>query len=68
MTRSDSIGVDLHHHVIQICVLDEQGERVAEERIRYCSLERDGRRSRSCDDSFPRAASRWKPSDSIAGL
>jgi transposase len=39
MTRSYSIGVDLHHHVIQICVLDERGDRVAEERIRYENLE-----------------------------
>jgi transposase len=33
------IGVDLHRTVIQICVLDERGERIAEERIRYQSLE-----------------------------
>jgi len=39
MTRSYSIGVDLHHCVIQICVLDERGERVAEGRIRYSTLD-----------------------------
>lgn len=39
MTKSYSIGVDLHHRVIQICVLDERGERNAEERIRYRNLE-----------------------------
>jgi predicted NBD/HSP70 family sugar kinase len=33
------IGVDLHRTVIQICVLDARGERVAEERVRYQSLE-----------------------------
>jgi len=33
------IGVDLHRTVIQICVLDERGERIAEERLRYGSLE-----------------------------
>ena len=33
------IGIDLHRTVIQICVLDERGERIAEERIRYQSLE-----------------------------
>jgi transposase len=33
------IGIDLHRTVIQICVLDARGERVAEERIRYKSLE-----------------------------
>ena len=33
------IGVDLHRTVIQICVLDAQGERLAEERFRYESLE-----------------------------
>lgn len=33
------IGIDLHRTVIQICVLDEQGEIVAEERVRYTSLE-----------------------------
>jgi transposase len=33
------IGIDLHRTVIQICVLDERGETVAEERIRYESLE-----------------------------
>ena len=33
------IGIDLHRTVIQICVLDERGESVAEERIRYESLE-----------------------------
>jgi len=39
MTTAYSIGVDLHRNVIQICVLDERGERVAEERKRYRSLE-----------------------------
>jgi transposase len=33
------IGIDLHRTVIQICVLDKRGERIAEERIRYQSLE-----------------------------
>lgn len=33
------IGIDLHRTVIQICVLDEGGEAVAHERIRYSSLE-----------------------------
>lgn len=33
------IGVDLHRSVIQICVLDTQGEPVAEQRFRYESLE-----------------------------
>jgi transposase len=33
------IGIDLHRTVIQICVLDEHGERIAEERMRYESLE-----------------------------
>jgi transposase len=33
------IGIDLHRTVIQLCVLDERGERIAEERIRYQSLE-----------------------------
>lgn len=33
------IGIDLHRTVIQICVLDGQGERLAEERIHYESLE-----------------------------
>jgi len=33
------IGVDLHRTVIQICVLDEAGEPVSHERIRYTSLE-----------------------------
>lgn len=33
------IGIDLHRTVIQICVLNERGERIAEERIRYQSLE-----------------------------
>ena len=33
------IGIDLHRNVIQICVLDERGEQIAEERIRYESLE-----------------------------
>jgi transposase len=33
------IGIDLHRTVIQICVLDERGERIAEERIRYQRLE-----------------------------
>ena len=32
------IGIDLHRTVIQICVLDEQGEVVREERISYHSL------------------------------
>jgi transposase len=33
------IGIDLHRTVTQICVLDERGERIAEERVRYESLE-----------------------------
>jgi len=33
------LGIDLHRTVIQICVLDAQGERIAEERFRYGSLE-----------------------------
>jgi transposase len=33
------IGIDLHRTVIQICVLDERGERVAEERFRSHGLE-----------------------------
>ena len=33
------IGVDLHRTVIQICVLDEYGDLVAQERVRYHSLE-----------------------------
>jgi len=33
------IGIDLHRTVIQICVLDERGERIGEERVRYESLE-----------------------------
>jgi transposase len=33
------IGIDLHRTVIQICVLDARGERIAEERVRYGSLE-----------------------------
>ena len=33
------IGIDLHRTVIQICVLDAGGERIAEERIRYESLQ-----------------------------
>ena len=33
------IGIDLHRTVIQICVLDARGERVAEERIRYQTRE-----------------------------
>ena len=33
------IGIDLHRTVIQICVLDERGERIAEERIRYRTLQ-----------------------------
>ena len=32
------VGVDLHKHVIQICVLDEEGEIVAEERHRVDTL------------------------------
>src|SRR5262249_4256063 len=39
MATAYSIGIDLHRTVIQICVLDERGERVAEERIRYRSLD-----------------------------
>src|SRR5262249_20604160 len=38
MATAYSIGIDLHRTVIQICVLDERGERVAEERIRYRNL------------------------------
>jgi transposase len=33
------IGIDLHRTVIQICVLDACGERIAEERIHYGRLE-----------------------------
>lgn len=33
------IGIDLHRTVVQVCVLDARGERVAEERIRYETLE-----------------------------
>jgi transposase len=33
------IGIDLHRTVIQICALDERGERIAEERIRYACVE-----------------------------
>ena len=32
------IGIDLHRTVIQICVLDERGEVVREERLSYHSL------------------------------
>jgi transposase len=39
MAIAYSIGIDLHRTVIQICVLDERGERVAEERIRYRGLD-----------------------------
>jgi transposase len=39
MVTAYSIGIDLHRSVIQLCVLDERGERVAEERICYRSLE-----------------------------
>src|SRR5262249_39394712 len=39
MATAYSIGIDLHRSVIQICVLDERGERVAEERIRYRGLD-----------------------------
>lgn len=38
MARS-YIGIDLHRTVIQICVLDEHGDIVAEERVRYQTLE-----------------------------
>ncbi len=33
------LGIDLHRTVIQVCVLDEQGEVVAEERVSYASRE-----------------------------
>ncbi|HYN51413.1 MAG TPA: IS110 family transposase [Thermoleophilaceae bacterium] len=33
------IGIDLHRTVIQICVLDEHGEVVAQERLSYTSLD-----------------------------
>lgn len=33
------IGIDLHRTVIQICVLDDKGEIVAEERVSYASRE-----------------------------
>ena len=33
------IGVDLHKNVVQVCVLDADGEIVAEKRFRYTSLE-----------------------------
>src|SRR5262245_47739209 len=39
MATAYSIGIDLHRTVIQICVLDQRGERVAEERIRYRGLD-----------------------------
>ena len=39
MAEGYSIGIDLHRNVIQMCVLDARGERVAEERIRYRSLD-----------------------------
>jgi transposase len=39
MAEGYSIGIDLHRNVIQVCVLDERGERAAEERIRYGSLD-----------------------------
>lgn len=38
MARS-YIGIDLHRTVIQICELDEHGDIVAEERVRYQTLE-----------------------------
>jgi transposase len=39
MSKSYYIGIDLHRSVIQVCVLDEHGNRVAEERFHYHSLE-----------------------------
>ena len=39
MSKAYFIGIDLHRTVIQACVLDEHGERVAEERFRYEGLE-----------------------------
>lgn len=39
MSKAYFIGIDLHRNVIQACVLDEHGERVAEERFGYHSLE-----------------------------
>ena len=39
MGKAYFIGIDLHQRVIQACVLDDRGERVAEERFRYHSLE-----------------------------
>jgi len=39
MSTGYFIGIDLHRTVIQICVLDERGERVAEERLRYTGLQ-----------------------------
>jgi predicted NBD/HSP70 family sugar kinase len=35
MATAYSIGIDLHRTVIQICVLDERGERVGEERMHF---------------------------------
>jgi transposase len=39
MERSYFIGIDLHRTVIQICVLDAQGETLSEKRFRYGSFE-----------------------------
>ncbi len=39
MTTEYFAGIDLHRTVIQICVLDARGEKIAEERIRSESLE-----------------------------
>lgn len=38
MERKYFVGVDLHRNVIQICVLEERGEIVAEQRFRYAGL------------------------------
>jgi transposase len=37
--QSYFIGIDLHRTVIQICVLDTQGEIIAEKRLRYSRLD-----------------------------
>lgn len=39
MERSYFIGIDLHRTVIQICVLNAQGEIITEKRLRYASFE-----------------------------
>lgn len=39
MCKEYLIGIDLHHHVIQVCVRDEHGKVVAEQGFRYDCLE-----------------------------